>query len=407
MSRTVNSQASLLSDHDIERWRQNIRAGTFSNYHHQMGLALIREGSLDAAEAAFQRALQIDPRRFETWHQLVALYRRKGQEAQAEASLAKARVHDPDSVAIGLATASRDVVDDDSDQALAMLIAAASQSPRAVGHAPDAVVQVAQELIKHDRYTEALELLGRLPAEQQDWVDVRFERGLCYRYLGMYRAAMNEFQAILDQEPQSAKAQFNFALLLMFSLRFDEADGAFGRLRAERPSQESLALQAWLYQGVGRLAGGRFDDADAILSALLATHPDMATAQAYRGLCRLRMGQLEEARADMAAASQAEGKHWLVHSLNGIVLMALGLTTEAIASFATATTLVSPAPRLSRLGLAAARLANGQEAPCPVTDAERQSEALPFWFALLGPQGIALCRNLGLVETVAGSATSS
>ena len=72
-------------DIDFATWRARIRNDVSSNYHQEMGIALEREGSVEAACAHFRQALALDPRLIISTDRLTDLLRRIGRDAEAEA----------------------------------------------------------------------------------------------------------------------------------------------------------------------------------------------------------------------------------------------------------------------------------------------------------------------------------
>jgi len=155
-----------LSPQAIERWRQNIRASTFSNYYLEMGIALEREGSLPNALSSYHRAVDLQPHWLEAQVRLIRFLQACGQDSTvAEQAALRAS---PNYYALGLAViAIRRLKDKDCEGALRL----ASEAMQAGSNLPWVQSVMTIALSFSGRTEEARRLASKIRPSPSDIPD--------------------------------------------------------------------------------------------------------------------------------------------------------------------------------------------------------------------------------------------
>lgn len=360
-----SQQAPVLSADTIEGWRQRIRIDTFSQYHEHMGVALALQRENDAAEAAFRRALAIDPRRFASFCYLADLYRRTGRQPQADAVLADARALDPAAEALGRVAQARIAFDaeryDDAETALKAVLELSAADTLLADL--DLVVAIADRHWMAKRFVQARAWLEHIDTSRQHSaayhrvyariLQSQGEAAECIRHLGL----------AVEIEPGDFTCRYHLASTLMNRLKFKEASDHFAVLlaNADQSATTGNVKSARLQLARVRHLSGDPDQAEEMFGAIIDSDPGMALSWLYRGLCRLHQGKSAAAETDIAKAMQLASGNPIVQVIRGILYLTKGDHARARDVFADVISR-NPDHPLALLGMACVHIAAGQEA---------------------------------------------
>ncbi|MEJ2313156.1 MAG: BTAD domain-containing putative transcriptional regulator [Gemmatimonadales bacterium] len=143
-----------------------------------------------------------------------------------------------------------------------------------------------------------------------------------------WRAAEQEFREAIRLNPSSARAYEDYAELLRFTRRFDEARAAIERARQLDP----LSLGVLLRVGIQYLQERRFDEALAVWDEIQTIDGTYATAHYARGATFIAMERPEDvlAEADEVARRLGEDHIW-VRDLRSLGYALAGKRESALA----------------------------------------------------------------------------
>ncbi|GBQ27619.1 cellulose synthase operon protein C [Gluconacetobacter azotocaptans DSM 13594] len=178
------------------------------------GYVLLTHGRLDAASAAFQRALAVNPRDADVLGGLGLVAQQRRQPAVARGYFRRALA---------------------ADAARASHWRAAIKSLDAVGGNDPEIVRITH-LMAEGRYDAARAALARLAHRPQTRLSVLMIEGGLDRRQGRPAEAERIYREVLRRRPHDADAMFNLADLLFQRGQEDEARVLMARLATERPA---------------------------------------------------------------------------------------------------------------------------------------------------------------------------
>ena len=215
------------------------------------GEALLREGRLAEAEAAYRAALAADAGHLPAWIRLADLLRAAGRLDEAEACAAAALERDEESAAAW--------------HACAMVLKEKGRTSAAI-----------------ERFEQALRLEpGRVHALQQIGEILRYENRIAQ--------AESRFREGLRLRPDDTGLSVDLAQVLSDQMRYDESFALLDKVLARQPdSAMALATKGVLLDLTGRPA-----EAQALFGAALARDPGNVDIGYNLAICRLRHGEFE------------------------------------------------------------------------------------------------------------------
>ncbi|HYE48976.1 MAG TPA: tetratricopeptide repeat protein [Azospirillaceae bacterium] len=262
---------SSIATLDYEAWRLNIRAATFSNYHYEMGIALLRENSQEAAIHAFQRALEAHPGMAEAAVRLTEQLKSCGKRNEAEAVLESWR--------------------QGGSVSQALLKAAEGQVAFENGQHESGLALAEEAYRDH-----ADERIGRRLAEMYA------TRGFSFAEVDFRRAIpLLDRAAALAPDDVSILAALAFRHMAVCNL--DEAEALYRRVVAVAESDVHYVRYSWTL-----IAAGKYADAEATLKMALCRYPHDPQIQSLWGLLLHASGRVDEAVAhfrQLAATTSA------------------------------------------------------------------------------------------------------
>jgi tetratricopeptide (TPR) repeat protein len=360
------------------------RSATYSN----LGVIEITRGRRDAAERAFEKAIELDPRSAKPLLAAANFYWAIGRAGEAESALARALALEPDNVLALKAITSFSIAQnrlDEAEKHLKRLVE--------ITKSRDAIIALADFHIARNNATAARNLLQPLStgAEASAAANIRLaamdhgtgHKEQAYRALDAVIAAnKTNLQALLvrtsmllsdgrrdealaaaelavKSHPESAAAHFAVGRVQAARNHADAASAAFretlrlnpratgaqialSRLQlAAGKASESVGLaqeavridpasaDARLVLVRGLLAKGDLARAESELKQLLADYPDLPAVRVQKGLLLARQRNLVGARVEFEAALKSDPAS--VEALGGLVAVELATNQRASA----------------------------------------------------------------------------
>ncbi|HXI09549.1 MAG TPA: tetratricopeptide repeat protein [Thermodesulfobacteriota bacterium] len=150
-------------------------------------------------------------------------------------------------------------------------------------------------------------------------------RGLAYRKLKDYPAALADFDRALSINPGFYYSYVNRGLVRGDMSEFDAAIADFGRAVSLKPDY----AEAYYYRAIAEFNKGLFPEVFADLTEAIKLKPGYADAYSKRGLAHYSLGHYESALEDFSKAASLE-------PANGAVFYNLGLAASKAGADATA-----------------------------------------------------------------------
>lgn len=283
-------QAVTSTDIDLDAWRRAIREETFGNYHYEMGVALERTDSPDAAQAAYERAIAIKPGHAASHMRLISLLEKHGDP---EAARAKALRLIPNFAERAIEERSAETMRaGELDEAAKLLASLPGASLRAATLWTD----LCHLNRLRGRTAEAAVCIDRALKQQPHLLEARREKGLLDRATGNIASALPHLQAVHIELEFDLEVAWNLAYVYQACLEFDRALSVTAPYCSSAPSQ-SLLLNLMHVLTLHSLR--RYDDA---LSAFRCipevtnkSYPDRGWLLPYEGLILQAAGRREEA----------------------------------------------------------------------------------------------------------------
>jgi tetratricopeptide (TPR) repeat protein len=279
------------------------------SYHCNLGLSLANLGRFDEAEAAYRRALAINPGSYEALNNLGLTLRDNHRLDEAAQVFHKA-------------------------------IEIASHSPE--GHN-----NLGLTLMDLGKMGEAEQSFQHAIALRQDYAEAHYNLGNLYRSASLWEPAASCYHNALVARPNHAQARNNLGLVLLELNRAAEAVAHLDAAARLRPGHVATLCNL----GSALIAAGRAAEAEPILKAAVERAPDSALAQDNLGTALKDLKRLDEAEAcylRAMALEPASAEH--VNNL-GSVRHEQGRADEAVALFRQAAAL-NPAYPNSHYNLA-------------------------------------------------------
>jgi tetratricopeptide (TPR) repeat protein len=261
----------------------------FAEQYVRDGLSFIDQGNLDAAIAAFQQALRIQPDSFAAHFHHANTLALQGKHALALASFRDAVHLKPDHAealtALGVALARQGHL----PEAIDTLRRATTAGPTfAKAH-----LNLGVALAESKKLDEAAASLRRALELKPDYTEAHFNLGNVLSELGKREEAVPHFERVLQLKPDHVDALNNFGLNLVELGRFGTAVIVLKQALRLRPEH----VEAWNNLGLALAGQGRFDDAITAYEKTLALNPRHVDAHNNLGSAYKDLGRMEEAVA--------------------------------------------------------------------------------------------------------------
>lgn len=367
---------------DDRAWAKRIRDDVLSNYHYEMASAICREGNMEAAAAAFERAILVNPGWSAPYIGLIDLLEKQGRPNERAAVVDRARsmipIFDQEAEAIALQSQIRVLHEKNRMGEAESLLEKAYFLIKSHSFPPFITDRFRKIFLDHalalpwEELDKAILFLSRMldldPHSDLESAFALEQMGIRLHTLGDWKAARDAYGKAAQLKP-SALTFARISDALTNEMRFQEAERA-ARMALDIDAKESEALY-WL--GVTLIFQSRLDEAEAVLEhgvKMSPTHaplhaelgfvrmlqsrqdgvepllrkaivmaPRNSTLYAYLALFLLREGRVEESISILKDAVQNFPKNGILYINLGLSLQLAKRDSEALAAHRRAMTL--------------------------------------------------------------------
>ncbi len=304
-------QASIYNDRGVAHWRERRYEKALADFdksielnedyapvYNNRGNVLMQMGRIEPAIEDFSRAISLAPAYGAAFNNRGNAYLALGQFDKAEADLRKAVELLPSSAAPlngrGKIAAAQ-----------ARPFASLRYLDRAIllnRNYPAAYRNRAAAHIKVRHYDDALSDLERVVETAEGDAELLVLRGRVYSFDGKHQAAVQDFSAALEIEPQNGEAYAGRGLAQLERGRVKEGLGDCDMAATFAPEH----APAYLCRARAYLRLGQPVQVSTNISRALEFAPDMAEAYLVRGQLAEEAGDIEAAAADYRAALQRD-----------------------------------------------------------------------------------------------------
>jgi tetratricopeptide (TPR) repeat protein len=289
------------------------------------GVALVKAGNLDAAEAAFREALDRSSEDAGLWHNLAVVFASKG-------NLDSAIVHFEEALKRKPAAA-------ETHRNLALALSRRGRPREAEDHWRDAVrLDPALAAARHElgnalrisgRLDEAAEHLREAVRLRAGDAQTHHDLGLTLAELGQPEEAQKCYEAALELRPEFPEALNNLGILLEDRGAHAEAEARYrASLKLFPRSADTLNNL-----GVTLAAQRRHEEAVECYRQALQLKPRSPLALNNLGNALRTLGEIDEAMASLRQAIEIRGDYAEAHNNLGISLMEIRRRDEAVARY--------------------------------------------------------------------------
>ncbi len=319
-------------DAAVERARQEVERFSLSaRAHTNLGLALLNRGRLEAAEAEFERALELDPRyRFATVNLgRVRIWQDRLEDAERLfADLRVAHSTDLDPI-MGLAAVA--VRRKDLAQATRLL-------ERAVELKPGAVLprfHLGMALLGLGRAKEAISRLREASSSNPRAAELHLALGAAYAQAGDPKRAIQSFKATLSLVPGTSEAIYGLAHVLVDNGDAAQAVALLNGLLEHHPAdREARELLAWAHFRSQEYKRAR-NELNRIIAMIDRADPEAMADQARLlnnlGTCFWLLGNRDDAARQLARSIKLKPDAPTPYHNLSRLLLDNGRLTDAIA----------------------------------------------------------------------------
>ncbi|MFT3870129.1 MAG: tetratricopeptide repeat protein [Nibricoccus sp.] len=289
-NKVYGSELALWND-TVTKRPDNARA------HHNLGIALLRQGRTDEALQEFQRTITLRPNHAFAHFQIGTIWLTKRQWAESVPYFEAALAADPHflDARMNLGQALNGL--GRGDEAVAQYRAVLAEDT----DAHDARTSLAALLLAGGQIKEAEIALREVLSADPDFAEAHYQLGLVLEKKGDVTGAEREFNTAIHLKPTLAQAH-----LALANRRAAQGNSA----EAERGYRESLRLDsdsAEAHFGLGNLLAQRRDFMSAIseYNATLTLSPNHIQARNNLANCQLMTGQITEAVSNYESVARA------------------------------------------------------------------------------------------------------
>jgi predicted Zn-dependent protease len=295
------------------------------------GHLYLHEGTLDAAEAAYTRAIEAGWDNADLRYNRAVTRRQLGQLEGAAQDLEALRAMEPESHWACLEASNLAFARGDYENALREARAAIALERGFF----EARISEAATLIAMDENREAQSLLEEMREEFPDEPLVEQFHGDVLANGNEPSAAVESYRRALQKEPSNTVVRLKLAGELVVLGEYERAMKEVERVLAEEPDNEdALAVRIDVYRYNNQPERMRAD-----LDRLLVGQPDNAWALTFRAAHSQSMGNEEEAREDYDRALAADANQGWIWAFRGAFHLRYERMIEALADLQQAITL--------------------------------------------------------------------
>lgn len=239
--------------------------------HHNRGLALASAGQLDSAEAAYKRALELNPHYAEIHYNLGTLKLRRGATDAARSEFQRTLQLDPLHVEANYNLGVLLLEQGRHRDALPLFLTAVRLAP----HKPEIHNNLGSALMMSGRNSEAITEFQRALALDPDSAPTHSNLAQALTAVNQFDEALAHYRRAAEIQPESALNQYNLGTFLDRQNRLDEAIAAYRQsLRLN-----SQSVDAWNNLGVALARQQQLPLAAEAFRKAVALAPDNVSAQ--------------------------------------------------------------------------------------------------------------------------------
>ena len=266
------------------------------------GIAALKSGDLNGARAAFEAAIQKNPKKADAYHYLGVVQDQSGQRGEAEKSFRKALEIDP--------------------------------------NLEESATDLAAILVEAGKLDEAAALMKKAVARNPRNAALRVNLGMALSGKNDVDGASKEFEEAARLEPNNGIHLVTHAAHLSRSGKKDEATAKLRQAEKVAASDAGILSSVALeYKGLKD-----FKSCVSVLDRAIGLK-DVAELRVYRGACKLGLKDLPGATAEFKDAVAKEPNNALAHYTLGNALADGGKLSEAIAEWETCLKLAPDGPQ--------------------------------------------------------------
>ena len=280
---------------------------------------------IPAARQAYQRAIELDSTRFDTYLALAQLHLDADEDEDAAAVLTRAReaveMTSDIRVALGNSELRRGRFGDAEREFRAAL---AMDSGNA-----DARFGLGTALRRGGSLSEAAQVLDQLAAADPDFSGLALERGRIYEAQGQSQQAVRSYQRALEDRPEDLDLLVRLGGAQVNAGELDEAEATLNRVRQERPDSPEAA------HFIGRIAFER-DELPAALRHLeraVGLEGHRGEFHVWLGWAQLRNNRLGPALQSAERALELDSTLGNAYFVRGRVHLRTGAVQDALSDF--------------------------------------------------------------------------
>lgn len=289
-----------------------------------LGLAYDFDGRPTDAQAAYRRAISVDPGTAEFHNNLANSLLRSKQQDAAMTEFQKAIRIDPGNKTANLNLATLQIANKDYASALRFLQAARAQQ----SEEPLALYQLTQAYFGVGDNRSARETAKRLASIPNLDPSVHFSLGLLLAEHRDYGLAVQEFCAIPETDRDSA-ADLNLGMAYSELKRFPEARGAYDEALRRDPSN----ADAYLHIGLDDAAAGNDEAAVDWMGQAYSRAPDRPDVSEALLHQLIRVANFERAQQVLDSAMAAHSGDLDLRELQGDLQRAEGHSEDAVETY--------------------------------------------------------------------------
>jgi tetratricopeptide (TPR) repeat protein len=245
---------------------------------------------------------------------------------QAERNLQRALSLSPDCTACYQTLAEIAERQDNSEKALAYLVAAKRRAPED----PDVLFQFGKVCLERNLVDDALPALTKAVELKPDNDSYGYALGSANVARGNLPNALALFNRLLQKHPNDAGLTYAIGAVYYLQAKYSEAEASLKQSLAAQPNQ----IAASYYLALTYDAIGDDDRAIPIFRDLLKNHPQHAPSYVKLGGILVRAHQYEEAQGYLERAVSLDADSVEAHYQLGLLLRRLGKPAESETQFA-------------------------------------------------------------------------
>lgn len=330
---------------------QVIASNPSSGAYEALGTWFAKRRQFSCAISAFESALRLDPKSWQSHYDLGITLLSSGNPRGAITELKAASVLKPNSEQILLPLGAALSVANRQDDAVEVFKSILKENPQSIkaidgltkafiaegryaaaiaelkNAPPDEVLQLnlAVAYSKNGNPDESLKVLSAIVKQHPSYAQGHFNMGAVYVQQNRFGEAAQEFKEALRLDPSDDVTRLSYVKALVVLAQFDTAAPVIQEYRQRRPHEfDALYFSGVVAKGLGDYAG-----AEKFLRQAVAINPNYFDARYSLGYVLAHLSRPAEARPELEAALKLDPNSSKARFQLAAVLRALGQKSEA------------------------------------------------------------------------------